>query len=74
MRIIARQSEVCLAFVSLFLVEGLDRPNLRLDKGGEEMIKVVEKDCAGPTVVVLHIGGQVVMEDWVSLTRPMRAS
>jgi len=62
---IARQSEVCIVFVSLFLVEAWDRTDLRLDRGGEELIKVVEKGCAGQVVVVMHIGGQVIMEDWV---------
>ncbi|RXK42426.1 hypothetical protein M231_00416 [Tremella mesenterica] len=64
---IASQSEVCLVFVSLFLVESWDRENLRLDKGGEELIQHVEGSCAGEVVVVLHIGGQVVMEDWIDL-------
>jgi hypothetical protein len=66
---VASQSDVCLVFVSLFLVENWDRdeqPGLRLDKGGEEMINAVEKRCAGQVVVVMHIGGQVVVEDWVS--------
>ena len=66
MNYIASQSEVCLVFVSLFLVENWDREHLRLDKGGEELIKVVERGCAGKVVVVMHTGGQVIMEDWVS--------
>lgn len=66
---IASQSEVCLVFVSLFLVEGWDRDHLKLDKGGEELIKTVEKSCAGKVVVVMHIGGQVIVEDWVSRDR-----
>ncbi|EIW68265.1 hypothetical protein TREMEDRAFT_69280 [Tremella mesenterica DSM 1558] len=71
---IASQSEVCLVFVSLFLVESWDRENLRLDKGGEELIKHVEGSCAGEVVVVLHIGGQVVMEDWLPFTIGRMAS
>lgn len=63
---IASQSEVCLVFVGGFLVEGWDRDSLRLDHDGEEMIKTVEKSCAGEVVVVMHIGGQVIIEDWVS--------
>jgi beta-glucosidase len=55
-----------LVFVSVFLVEGWDREHLRLDKEGEGLIKRVEGSCAGKVVVVLHIGGQVVVEDWVS--------
>lgn len=63
---IASQSEVCLVFVSVFLVEAWDRKELRLDHDGEEMIKTVEKSCAGQVVVVMHVGGQVIIEDWVS--------
>ena len=68
---VARQSEVCLVFVSVYLVETWDREGgnkaLRLDKDGEEMIKRVESACGGEVIVVLHIGGQVIVEDWVSL-------
>ncbi|OCF44035.1 hypothetical protein I317_02143 [Kwoniella heveanensis CBS 569] len=63
---VAYQSEVCIVFVSLFLVEGWDREHLRLDKEGEELIKHVEKHCSGEVVVVLHAGGQLIVEDWVS--------
>lgn len=66
MQWVASQSEVCIVFGSLFLKENEDRSHLRLDHDGEEMIKVVEKNCGGEVVVVLHVGGQVVMEDWVS--------
>jgi beta-glucosidase len=68
---IARQSEVCLVFVSVYLVENWDRDTgknaLRLDKDGEAMIKRVESACSGQVVVVMHIGGQVIVEDWVSV-------
>jgi beta-glucosidase len=63
---IASQSEVCLVFVSVFLVEAWDRKELRLDHDGEEMIKTIEKSCAGQVVIVMHVGGQVIVEDWVS--------
>lgn len=63
---IASQSEVCLVFVSVFLVEAWDRDQLRLDHDGEAMIKTVERSCAGQVVVVMHVGGQVIIEDWVS--------
>jgi beta-glucosidase len=66
---IASQSEVCLVFVGGFLVEGWDRDSLRLDHEGEEMIKTVEKSCAGQVVVVMHVGGQVIIEDWVDLPK-----
>lgn len=54
-----------MVFVSVFLVEAWDRKELRLDHEGEEMIKTVEKSCAGEVVVVMHVGGQVTIEDWV---------
>ncbi|WVW85507.1 hypothetical protein I302_107545 [Kwoniella bestiolae CBS 10118] len=66
---VAYQSEICLVFVSLFLVEGWDREHLRLDKRGEELIKHVEKNCAGEVVVVLHAGGQIIVEDWIDLPK-----
>lgn len=69
MRYIAHQSDICLVFVSLFLVEGWDRSHLKLDKSGEELIKNVEGSCAGKVVVVMHTGGQVIVEDWIDLPR-----
>ena len=69
MRYIAHQSELCLVFVSLFLVEGWDREHLKLDKEGEKLVKVVEANCAGKVVVVLHTGGQVIVEDWIDLPK-----
>ncbi|WRT68513.1 uncharacterized protein IL334_005489 [Kwoniella shivajii] len=66
---IAYQSEVCIVFVSVFLVEGWDREHLRLDKKGEDLIRHVESHCAGEVVVVLHSGGQVVVEDWIDLPK-----
>ncbi|WVF67569.1 hypothetical protein IAT40_002327 [Kwoniella sp. CBS 6097] len=66
---VAYQSEICIVFVSLFLVEGWDREHLRLDKEGEELIKHVEKHCSGEVVVVLHAGGQVIVEDWIDLPK-----
>ena len=66
-KVIAHQSDVCIVFVRVFLVEGWDRSDLRLDKNGEELIKTAEGSCAGKVVVVLHIGSQVIMEDWVCL-------
>lgn len=68
-RAIAHQSEICLVFVSVYLVEGWDRDHLKLDRGGEELIKEVEKSCAGKVVVVLHTGGQVLVEDWIDLPK-----
>lgn len=66
---VAEQSELCIVFVSLFLVEGWDREHLQLDHDGELLIQRVEASCAGKVVVVMHTGGQVVVEDWIDLPR-----
>jgi beta-glucosidase len=62
---VAGSVEMCLVAVSVFLTEGLDRVGLRLDNGGEKLIRHVADSCAGAVVVVIHAGGQVVMEDWI---------
>lgn len=66
---VAHTVQVCLVFVSVFLVEGSDRTTLRLDNDGEELIKHVAEKCAGDVVVVIHAGGAVVMEDWIDLPK-----
>ncbi|KAL1413642.1 hypothetical protein Q8F55_001420 [Vanrija albida] len=66
---VAIASEVCLVFVSVFQYESWDRSTLRLDRDGEELIKHVEKKCAGDVVVVIHSGGQVLVEDWIDLPK-----
>lgn len=63
---LAAQSDVCLVFVSLFLVEGWDRDHLRLDKEGEKLILLVAEHCEGKVVVVVHAGSQVLVEEWAS--------
>ncbi|WVQ72131.1 hypothetical protein IAR50_001676 [Cryptococcus sp. DSM 104548] len=66
---IAAESDVCLVFVSVFLVEGWDRDDLTLNEFGEALIKRVEKGCKGEVVVVIHSGGQVIVEDWIDLPK-----
>lgn len=66
-RTVAANTEVCVVFVSVFQVEGRDRQHLKLDHNGEQLIKEVEGSCSGQVVVVLHIGGQVLVEEWVRL-------
>lgn len=63
---LARSVQMCVVSVSVFLVEGWDRDDLKLDNNGEELIKRVADQCAGDVIVVIHAGGQVIMEDWVS--------
>ncbi|TXT15566.1 hypothetical protein VHUM_00069 [Vanrija humicola] len=66
---VAIASEVCLVFVSVFQYESWDRSTLRLDRDGEELIKHVANKCAGDVVVVIHSGGQVLVEDWIDLPK-----
>ncbi|TXT06341.1 uncharacterized protein COLE_05672 [Cutaneotrichosporon oleaginosum] len=66
---VAGTVQMCVVFVSVFLMEGADRADLRLDNDGEALIKHVAGTCAGDVVVVLHAGGPVVMEDWIELER-----
>ncbi|BEI80906.1 hypothetical protein CcaverHIS002_0200660 [Cutaneotrichosporon cavernicola] len=62
---VANTVQMCIVFVSVFLVEGADRVNLGLDNDGEKLIKHVADKCAGDVVVAIHAGGPVIMEDWI---------
>lgn len=64
---VAREVQVCIVFVSVFQVEGWDRATLGLDRDGEALIQHVSAHCAGDVVVVIHAGGQVLVEDWIDL-------
>ncbi|KAJ0358764.1 hypothetical protein COL922a_014596, partial [Colletotrichum nupharicola] len=36
-------------------------------KGGDTLIETVAKNCGGPTVVVVHAVGPVIVESWIDL-------
>ncbi|RAH86150.1 putative beta-glucosidase, partial [Aspergillus japonicus CBS 114.51] len=67
--------DLCLVFANADSGEGFisaggihgDRNNLFLQKGGDTLIETVARNCAGPTVVVVHAVGPVVVESWIDL-------
>lgn len=70
--------DVCIVFASADSGEGFvrwadvsgDRPDLKLQKGGDDLIVNVAKGCgngAGEVLVVIHAVGPVVMENWIDL-------
>ena len=68
-------ADMCLVFANSDAGEGFeswngvrgDRNDLFLQKGGDDLIVLTEKHCGGPTVVVIHAVGPVVMEKWADL-------
>ncbi|KAL4803245.1 putative beta-glucosidase E [Aspergillus unguis] len=67
--------DLCLVFVSADSGEGYisaggihgDRNNLFVQKGGDSLIQTVASNCGGPTVVVVHSVGPVVVDPWIDL-------
>ncbi|KAL3495504.1 putative beta-glucosidase E [Aspergillus germanicus] len=67
--------DLCLVFANADSGEGYisaggihgDRNNLFLQKGGDTLIDTVTKNCGGPTVVVVHAVGPVIVEPWIDL-------
>ncbi|KAL2841421.1 hypothetical protein BJY01DRAFT_217420 [Aspergillus pseudoustus] len=67
--------DLCLVFANADSGEGFisaggihgDRNNLFLQKGGDTLIETVAQNCGGPTVVVVHAVGPVIVEPWIDL-------
>ncbi|KAL2871401.1 beta-glucosidase [Aspergillus lucknowensis] len=67
--------DLCVVFVNADSGEGYisaggihgDRNNLFLQKGGDTLIQTVGTNCGGPTVVVVHAVGPVVVDPWIEL-------
>ncbi|KAL4865838.1 hypothetical protein BDV12DRAFT_173997 [Aspergillus spectabilis] len=67
--------DLCLVFVNADSGEGFisaggihgDRNNLFLQKGGDTLVQTVATHCGGPTVVVVHAVGPVVVDPWIDL-------
>ncbi|KAL4781303.1 glycoside hydrolase superfamily [Aspergillus varians] len=67
--------DLCLVFVNANSGEGYisaggihgDRNNLFLQKGGDSLVNTVATNCGGPTVVVVHSVGPVVVDPWIDL-------
>ncbi|KAB8068393.1 putative beta-glucosidase E [Aspergillus leporis] len=70
-----QDKDLCLVFANADSGEGYiraggvhsDRNDLFLQKGGDTLIQAVAKNCRGPTVVVVHAVGPVVVESWIDL-------
>lgn len=65
--------DLCIVFINSDAGEGYiswngitDRKDLYPQKGGDELVKKVAKDCP-QTVVVVHAVGPVVLERWIDL-------
>ncbi|KAE8350531.1 glycosyl hydrolase family 3 N terminal domain-containing protein [Aspergillus coremiiformis] len=70
-----QDKDLCLVFANADSGEGYiaaggihgDRNDLFLQKGGDTLIQAVATSCRGPTVVVVHAVGPVVVESWIDL-------
>ncbi|KAL1836471.1 hypothetical protein VTJ49DRAFT_5085 [Mycothermus thermophilus] len=66
--------DLCIVFANADSGEGFvawedvkgDRPNLKLQKGSDELIVSVASKCGGDVVVVIHAVGPVTMENWIN--------
>ena len=70
--------ELCIVFVNSDSGEGFskwsgvagDRPDLKLQKGGDKLVVQVAAKCgsgSGDVIVVIHSVGPVLMEEWIDL-------
>ncbi|OTB02825.1 glycoside hydrolase family 3 protein [Hypoxylon sp. CI-4A] len=75
---ILRDAELCIVFANADSGEGYkawegvkgDRPDLFLQKGGDDLIVEVAQGCHGgdgDVLVVIHTVGPVLMENWIDL-------
>ncbi len=68
-------TNVCIVFANSDAGEGFrawnsvrgDRNDLNLQKGGDDLIKATAENCGGPTVVVIHAVGPVIVERFADL-------
>lgn len=75
---ILKNQDICIVFANSDSGEGFlgwenvkgDRPDLNLQKGGDDLIVSVANGCGGgtgETIVVIHTVGPVLMERWIDL-------
>jgi len=73
-----KRQDSCLVFVNSDAGEGFaswqnvkgDRPDLYPQKGGDDLVRSVAKNCnygKGPVVVVVHTVGPTILEKWIDL-------
>lgn len=71
----ATDQDLCFVFINSDGGEGYvawkdvkgDRNDLYAQKGGDELVQKVAAKCGGPTVVVVHAVGPVILEKWIEL-------
>lgn len=71
------QQNLCLVFANADSGEGhrswsgvrADRNDLELQKGGANLVRNVADSCGGPTLVILHSVGPVVLESFADLSQ-----
>jgi beta-glucosidase len=67
--------DFCIVFANSDAGEGFrawngvrgDRNDLNLQKGGDDLIIATAGSCGGPTIVVIHAVGPVIVERWADL-------
>jgi beta-glucosidase len=72
-----KSKDFCIVFANSDAGEGFiawnsirgDRNDLNLQKGGDDLIKATAESCGGPTIVVVHAVGPVIVERWADLPR-----
>ncbi|KAJ7774990.1 putative beta-glucosidase [Mycena metata] len=62
----ASRSETALVFINAYAQEGADRHNLTSFSNGDALVKPVAA-VNNNTIVILHIPGPVIVEDWIDL-------
>ena len=73
-----KNEDICIVFANADAGEGYlawdnvsgDRPDLLLQKGGEELVRKVGLECGdgkGETIVVIHAVGPVILEQFIDL-------
>lgn len=70
-----KKNDVCIVFANSDAGEGFrawngirgDRNDLSLQKRGDDLIIATAESCGGPTVVVIHAVGPVIVERWADL-------
>lgn len=68
-------NDLCIVFANSIAGEGFrswngirgDRNDLNLQKGGDDLIIATTESCGGPTIVVIHAVGPVIVEKWADL-------
>ena len=68
-----KDQDLCLVFINSDAGEGYlswqhitDRVDLHPQKGGDDLVKTVAKDCSN-TVVIVHAVGVTILERWIDL-------